>query len=72
MEDLRGEIEIVNSKSEEEEDENECDGDDGSVCDFVESFTLFFVLFPISYFFAFSISTSIITAQYFCTLSSYS
>lgn len=48
LEDLRGEMEIVNSKSEEEDDENECDGDEGSVYDFV-SFALFLVLFfPIS------------------------
>ena len=31
MEDLRGEMEMVNSKSEEEEDENEWVGDGGSV-----------------------------------------
>ena len=33
VEDLRGEREIVNSKSEEEEDENEWDGEGGSVWD---------------------------------------
>ena len=40
-------MEIVNSKSEEEDDENECDGDEGSVCDF-DSFVLLVFLFPIS------------------------
>jgi hypothetical protein len=39
-------MEIVNSKSEEEDDENECDGDEGSVYD-LDSFTLL-LLFPIS------------------------
>lgn len=33
MEDLRGETEMVNSKSEDEEEENEWDGEDGSVWD---------------------------------------
>lgn len=67
LEDLRGEMEIVNSKSEEEDDENECDGDEGSVYDFV-SFALFLVLFfPISALF-FS-TTSYMVAQYCAILS---
>lgn len=59
LEDLRGEMEIVNSKSEEEDDENEsCDGDEGSVYDFA----LFLALFlPISALF-FS-TTSYMVAQ---------
>jgi len=65
LEDLRGEMEIVNSKSEDEDDENEWDGDEGSVYDF-DSFALFLVLlFPISALF-FS-TTSYIVAQY-CAL----
>jgi hypothetical protein len=46
FEDFLGEMDIVNSKSEEEDDENECDGDEGSVYD-LDSFTLL-LLFPIS------------------------
>lgn len=46
MEDLRGEMEMVNSKSEEEEDEKEWEGEEGSVYDFGS----FPVLFPISLF----------------------
>ena len=43
VEDLRGDMEIVNSKSEDEDDEKEWDGDGGRVWDLV----CFSVLFPI-------------------------
>lgn len=49
-EDLRGEREIVNSKSEEEEDEKEWVGEEGRVLDLGLGFGLgfFSLLFPIS------------------------
>lgn len=50
MDDLRGEMEMVNSKSEEEDDEKEWEGEDGSVYD-IDDFASFGpLLFPISLF----------------------
>lgn len=46
MEDLRGDREMVNSKSEDDDDEKEWDGDDGSVWDFWV--LIFSVLLPMS------------------------